>query len=481
MAKIFVSFSSHIFDKKQFRTGCFYEGFIYSLREYGNTVLAMNTADILTKPWNGDNLVHFSVNEDLIIEDIKKYDPDIAIIFNNSIPKRVKASLKCPIFIWGADAIEFFNDKEDLKKNIEKDRYIFFTDNGVKGAVNFGVPKNNVSLVHGATGVHAEPIKQDKNISFIGSNFINSDNFIRLLRENDPAHVKKVANELRLDFFGNHDKVLKKYGALDYKDLVPTSELASLGSSQDRISTLNLLSELGLTIYGDSDWYSIARYLPWLAMSYNPKKIYSLKHNQDIYNASKICISISHSQTLGGMAWRIMDIMASNGCLVSDKRSGVSQFAKEYVNIPTYETPMEAYKQCKRILENENLRKDIVAGSQECIEKKGRWKHRFKEMEDVFGVQLLQNRKTNKNSKNGVYKIISADQYINNSFNLINTITNCFIFIIPRKFYPSCYRIARKIGVNIDYKSTTLVSRGEIKNIYDYFSKFKNKLIVKGQ
>ncbi|WP_197064419.1 glycosyltransferase, partial [Aeromonas enteropelogenes] len=119
------------------------------------------------------------------------------------------------------------------------------------------------------------------------------------------------------------------------------------------------------------------------------KDVYTLKHNQDIYNRSRVSVSISHSQAAEGFPWRVFDIMASNSCLLSDKRQGIADFTKGYVDIPMFSDPFEARKLAKALLGSENLRNQIIQGSNACIEDKGRWHHRFRDIGEAVGVSLI--------------------------------------------------------------------------------------------
>ena len=88
------------------------------------------------------------------------------------------------------------------------------------------------------------------------------------------------------------------------------------------------------------------------------------------------CISVSKSG--------LVSKYSSKGQRVSR----LSEFTKGYVNIPMYNDAFEARDLCKKILNDEVYRKEIVEGSQKCIEEKGRWYHRFKEIEEVINVKL---------------------------------------------------------------------------------------------
>ena len=144
---------------------------------------------------------------------------------------------------------------------------------------------------------------------------------------------------------------------------------------------------MGLELYGTKNWVSDLYNEPNLTLCYNPKLIYTLEDNQRIYNTSKIGININHHQATTGFSWRVCDIMASNACLVS---SYSADFKKLFPNIdiPTFTNEFEAYCLCKKLIENENYRLDIVAKCNEIIDEKYRFKHILKIMEDFLGQHL---------------------------------------------------------------------------------------------
>jgi len=79
--------------------------------------------------------------------------------------------------------------------------------------------------------------------------------------------------------------------------------------------------------------------------------------------------------------------MASNACLVTDYHS---DFKKVFGNIelPIYESESEAYEVCRRLINDESRRKDIVLRCQEVINEKYRFKHFLAKIEEYIGVKL---------------------------------------------------------------------------------------------
>jgi len=457
MARILVSGPSSVFVGSEFQFAVFYEGFIKSLLKCGNDVRAINSSNFLNKSWHGYNATSWMVDDRKLVNDIRDFDPELIIAFNHSIPQVILNNTDCKIAVWDADSIQFYNDKQYIKDNIARYIFLCFSVAGLENARQFGAGADQTHLLLAGTGIEAQDVPQDKNISFIGTRFRVPDAFISLLRKEGSARVLPVLDELRQQYYTDHHEILRRHKAEHFEDYVDAATLASLYSTQKRNSLLNDLQELGLTIYGTLDWYDVGGTLPWLAMSYNAKQVYSLKHNQDIYNSSKICVNISHSHAVDGFPWRVMDIMASNGCLVSDKKSGLSEFTKDYVDIPMYESRQEAFDLCQRLLRDDIWRREVVAGSQRCIAEKGRWESRFKELSAITNLALYQPRPAGSNedeAQNLESAVLRLKQYQPFYAAFFFNLSKRAISLVPRKMYGPIYKTLSALGIKIPYVIT---------------------------
>jgi len=343
MTKILISFSCNIFEKELSKFSVFYEGLINALEDEGNEICVINTIDFIPKAWNNENnKLYFYFNKQKIIKKIKDFNPDLVFAFNHSIPVEVEEACNCKIVLFDADSISFFSGKEYIKRNLEKYTFFCYNKTGVRDAIKFGANPKNVHQILMATYIKSEKKKIKRNISFIGTEFLVRDQFIELLKTEDIKKIKKLADSLTGRFYEDNDEIFENCGIENLLDKVTMNDFLSLTSVQDRITVLNNLQDLGLEIWGPDNWIYSAKLLPWLAMCYNKDVVYSLKHNQDIYNSSKICVSVSHSQAVDGFPFRVMDIMASNGCLVSDYHSGLELMTKNYIDLPMYDNPYDA-------------------------------------------------------------------------------------------------------------------------------------------
>lgn len=394
MAKIFLSLYSGIPNPK--KLPCFYEGFINALLREGNEVMLMVNNSFFDDGWKKNSL-HPGITEvDGLKRSIKKFSPDLAIAFNNSLYEDIPQLLECPIAIWGVDSPAIFPGKKDIKKAVDRYSFICATEDFYPLIrEHFGAKTNKIHTVYFATDFEAEKIKQDKNISFVGTNFSYSGELKNFFHTQ--FNQKNIRNDFRV-FFESYKNDVLKTPALHAKNLkiasscistIPHVDLLNLVSSNFRIQTLHNICDLGLHLYGGKNWYDVMEFSLDLALCYNEQEITTVKDNQDLYNASKIAINITHAQAGKAFGWRVRDAMATNACLVSDYREDlVTQFGK-YVKIPTYNTPYEARQVCQKLLKDEIWRQEVVNGSQLAINEAHRFVHRFKDLESIFGIKIV--------------------------------------------------------------------------------------------
>ena len=129
------------------------------------------------------------------------------------------------------------------------------------------------------------------------------------------------------------------------------------------------------------------KYFPEVGFCYNKERVFSLEENQKFYNGAKIGFNSNHIQALSSFSLRVCDIMASNACLVTEERANIKKLFPN-IGIPTFTNPYEAREQCIKILNNENLRQDIVAKSHEIIEKNHRFKNILEILESCSDIKL---------------------------------------------------------------------------------------------
>lgn len=390
MAKIFFSFFNGITDfNNPNAMPCFYESFLAEFKKTGNDILYYEN-----KLWGQD----FPQIPKKFIKKITDFNPDLIILFNNCCYDLSKY-FKCPILIWEVDSPIYFSNKTIIKKN--SNRYKFITAQTASQETIrdiFRVNQKNIFYLPFATSIIAENIPQTNNICFIGTKFISNNipsNFMATNpKDYEIEKFKKILNYIEKDPFLTENKIINKFNIKSKKIInnLSVKKIVENVSAKKRVQVLSEISDLGLSIYGTKSWINNLEYQPEIILNYKNKSIYSIKHNQDIYNSSKIGININHVQAKTGFSWRVCDIMASNACLVTEPKKDLGLLFPN-IPIPNYNNKHEAYEVCKKLLKENNLRKDIVLSCQEIIDKKYRFKHRLQDLEQITGIKLFSKNK----------------------------------------------------------------------------------------
>lgn len=358
----------------------FYETFLKKLEQQGNNVKCINMCYV--KPyWSETNKFLSKKEECILIEKVKTFNPELIITFNNQITFEIIENTECPICLFDADSFELFPNKDFIKKYYERYHIFSFWENlEEEKYINFGIEKSKITYLHLATAIKNENIEKTTNISFIGTKFAKISKKLKteLITNKD---ILNDINNYYKNPYENYENFIKKYSA--YSE----SELYSL--LDPRCQVLESLCDLGLKIYG-VEWDKLPRELFNLELCFDKTPKYSLKHNQDIYNSSKINLSVSHPQSKGyGFPWRVFDIMASNGLLISSYSKLLEDKTKDFVKIPMFKSPYEARDLCKYALENPNYCFDIISASNEYIKQNGQWNDNFKIIENAMNIKLL--------------------------------------------------------------------------------------------
>lgn len=445
MAKVLLCFSSHIFVDGGFKLISYYEGLIKELEKCGNQVLVVNCAEFLNKSWNSNNEEAGFLNIKQLKAEIASFNPDLVISFNNTKLSFIEDLLDCPIAIWEADSFTFYNDKDKIIANPERYHYFCLSIDAREQIKSIGASEDRIHMINSGTAVNAQPLEKIHNVSFIGSNFKGPKGLRDLLQMHNTPEVKQAVRYLSENFYVDPEEYLAENNLRFILDHLQPQDFGAICSAQNRVSTLNLMSELGLTLFGTSSWLDTVETSPCLAMAFQPTAVYSLRHNQDIYNSSQICLSVSHAQAVDGFPWRIMDIMASSGCLLSSYNTGIERFTKGYIDIPMFKSSGEAYELARKLLNDNSYREAVIEGSQACIQDKGRWEHRFQEIYEALGISLI-NR-----DGHGSVITLSREDYLNEFYSIYTKSISFAAGLVPKSSRKPLYLLARKLGINIDY------------------------------
>lgn len=344
----------------------FYIGFIKSLRDYGNEVLVLRTNDFL---FSHDNCVcQSNIDTSQLVSDIKNFNPDLIMTPNNALPVEISNNTACPIFIYSADSPAYYANKDGIKNNIDRYMFIHIMDTTLSKACKKLFKCKDDQIIHTGyyTTVQPELRKFLNDIVFIGSIGWPQIGRHRFQQCRSQQDLQSLLNQ-----FDTTTKNPENWDR-DFLQLLTFSE---------RVKTLDSLTDFALKIYGMP--YCILESIPYsigIARCFDCKQIITIKKTQDVLNESKIAPTLFNAQARNCLSWRVADIMASNACLISPPNNDL-QWISPYIEIPTYKSPLECKELCKKLLNDDVYRGEIVKASQVAINEKCRFKHLFKILE----------------------------------------------------------------------------------------------------
>lgn len=425
MAKILVGISSALIINNKSGIYCFYEQFLNALKESGNQILVFNSYEFHSKFEHGDNKLRSDIDESKLVNNIQRFNPDIVISFNNIMYDRILKIVDCPIIVWNADMFWYWNQEESIRENI--DRYIFFCsfeENCNEAKEYFkGIQDKQIFYMPFGTSLQKEEKECNHAISFIGSILPARKAYqyfiATMFYSCEPSFsvvldIIKKNPRIRLSELEEYENIKDSVAYQFLREYQEPLCFDSWFGDEERILYLDAVSDLGFSFYGtDTSYFRV--YLPSLAFTYNPRVVYSVKDTQDIYNSSKLCMNTLHKKGVNMYSWRVHDIMATNGCLVSERSRIIEERFSKYVDIPMFESPEEARELCIKLLKDEAWRKDIVLGSQEAIKDGYEWHTIVEKMQEALGsrVNILPDKESESKgyvqilrarSKRGVHK-----------------------------------------------------------------------------
>ncbi|OQB40086.1 MAG: hypothetical protein BWY04_01452 [candidate division CPR1 bacterium ADurb.Bin160] len=369
-----------------------YDAICKELLNNGNDVLRINTEGvILYQKWGEE----CKLKNKEIIKKVLKFKPNLVMNFNNSLPIEITQMLNCPNCIIDADNPETFWNKKYIKNNHKKFKFLGlqkYSKTMYRKLLSHKINNKNYLFFPPATSVKAQKLQKKFNISFIGSNF-----FPLRIPDEDFFYSKNAINiykKYKKNYFYDCDK---EYGGNikkrnEHKTICETIRAFYVG--QDRLKHMSVLTDLGFTFFGVRWWNKIAYYDFDIASCFNPKKITTNIENQWVYNSSKISINISHPQAKSSFSWRVMDIMASDSCLLTEYKEDWNELFGKYISKEVkeaiiYNNRYELRQKCITLLDNEKLRNKCIEELQNAIEKNGRWHKRLLKLQQFTKVPII--------------------------------------------------------------------------------------------
>jgi len=384
--KVFLSFQNSIRGQGDTVMPAFYESFINGLRDAGNEVLAFHA---YLMPYGERPKTTARIRQA-----ITRFAPDLIVAFNNFGPD-FSSFYDGPIWIYEVDSPLYYDCTDAIRAH--PDRYFYFIcqeDNRAVLREWFGIRDDHIVELPFFTEMHAEELPKRTNILFVGSRFVRGEFHWHKFRKSrtrsmeDVRAYREILDEIRANPFLNRQALVDRHPALGL-DKQDVETMVNDLSAERRIGILSAVADLGLEYYGTSEWLEAEGEDAELYLRFNPRKIYALQDVQDLYNASKICLNVNHLQARSTFSWRVADIMATTGCLVSEEKANL-KIRFPHVPIPTFTNKFEAREQCRKLLTDPARRADISALSRQVIDESFRLRNVLDIIEDATGTSLRQ-------------------------------------------------------------------------------------------
>ena len=377
-----------------------YQSIAKQLREMGNNVYLLNVFGRIDFDKWGEN---YTLRKKYLhlIDDV---NPDLVIDFNHAMPPELEARITCPICLWDADAPRHWWNKKSIRDNINRYHFLGFKSCDRELYEDFFKAKIKKFLrLPVGTVIQAQPKKVEHNIAFIGSTFLDLKGRFSGILDKLGAHLplfQEMFRSIEKDYFIEPDALyqeLKKKPAFqdisrNLFDSIFYDLHWCIMPGCDRLRSLSMISDLGLTIYGNTWSFMMAIY-PDVAACYDPRRVITIRENQDVYNASKIAVNLSHLQAKDYFSWRVPDIMASNACLLTEYKKDFNELFSPYLSPDVmdaivFKDRFELRQKAIALLNDEKLRLKCVQECQNAIEKCGRWEDKIRQISEFSGVKL---------------------------------------------------------------------------------------------
>lgn len=381
MSKVLLALYNGIQDlDNPYKLPCWYDSIVKGLQKKGHRVYVWQIGVFAPEK------TYFNeTDKDLL----REFAPDLCLSFNNVLPN-TSGIVNCPIITIIVDSVKYLTNTELLENRIIG---CFQYADKTYLMEKYNCLNENICILPPFTDIHPDRmVTQDINISFIGSRFgvpkhaeigyysmekeVKEEycSCVEYIKKNPLTDEKEVLSACKI-----HNEYVKR-------NLV-VSDVVSMLSAEKRVRTLSAIVDLGLELYGTRSWLEKYHFDSRLNASYVDREVYSLVHNQEIYNRSKIGLNVSHMQAVDGFPWRVLDILSSNACLVSDWHD---QFAVRFegLNFPFYHDEYEARELCKTLLADEKGRRQIVEESNKFVASHYSIDFFFDHISEMAGINL---------------------------------------------------------------------------------------------
>ncbi len=358
--------------------------------------------------------IGFTGNPKAFARYIKQQGIQLVLCKNNAGNySRIRDLVDCPFVIWVSDEVSHIfkpdgEERADLQKLLDSRVHLFVTTSKCERFYSDLFP-NRTGQIHfvphctSPDAFRASPGKKSIDISFVGSS-LDLGPIYRMFRRYARPGVEAQSVYLsildaidRLKNANDHDfdRTVLELGlrAVLAKEGMSPEQFrmfcANLISNNERFQIFAALREFDTAIFGNLAWLDSISFTTDLIKMFRPwHPVRTFEHLVEIYQNSKISISIPQHQVGGGVQYRVLDIMASDALLIT-KYSTDSDLIRIFgpdCPVPTYHSPSALRDLCEFYIQNEDARLAKVEQCKKLIDEKFTFEYRLREMFDAVGL-----------------------------------------------------------------------------------------------
>ena len=392
MAKIYLISKSNTSFARRLSPDGFVQGFANALSRLGNEVTCIITNNL----------------PDWLVKDyILSHTPNLIISFNNQgVSEELLRKTDIPFFLFCSDNIPFIRCPH-LVSSFPTRYFVLHHSSETLSQFCQAFPdfpsEHHIVFGH-ASDLRARKYEQDISVSFIGSMGNWDKSSVRYFQKMSEKVIKAPQlypydiNELKEQYLQKLDEFIQNPLTPPINNLPLWEKITNTNFSQSltltatcqkRFEILNQLTDIGLKIFSYPEGMAdVLSYSKELFKCYDFSLSVTLEDSEKNFNRSKISLNLPHAQAITGFSWRVCDILASNACLVSDKRKDLEELMKPYIKLPMYETAAEAKELIKKLLKDDVWRQDIVSASQKMIDENCRFERKIMDIQNVTGIKM---------------------------------------------------------------------------------------------
>ena len=246
-------------------------------------------------------------------------------------------------------------------------------------------------------------LPQSIDVSFIGSS-LDMNYVYRLLMEYARTDDKSGAiyraileaiESLRRDYHHDFDLTLDRLQlrpVLEKHNLTPSRFkmlCTNVTSNNERFQLLAALENFETAIFGNQSWIDSLNYTTALCREYRPwHPVRNFDDLVEVYQSSKISISIPQHQVGASIQYRVIDIMASDALLLTkySEDSDLLRIFGPECPVPMYRSPEHLRQLCEHYLTHESERLALVERCQQLVATEFSFEYRLRKIFEMVSL-----------------------------------------------------------------------------------------------